>query len=274
MKWNQAFEHELTEKARAGELINILDTQKTSHAHTAKSADKMKALHLLRKKVKDTRLLYELGLSFTRMSNFTANELGVMILSDLFELNPQEVISEVYRTADSENWEVREWAASAGGNILSRHFQTAYPILSNWVGDPLPNIRRAAALAVMYAAKELPERYSEQLISLVEQLLTDRDIYVRKNLGPFAIGGALLRYYPEKLKERILSWHLSDNEQVLWNVAMIFTSAEGAKDKNFALKILKNLACDDRRYVQNAVKAAVKNLAKRHKEDFSAMIMV
>ncbi|MNJ46949.1 hypothetical protein D3C77_420920 [compost metagenome] len=71
-----------------------------------------------------------------------------------------------------------------------------------------------------------------------------------------------------------MSWHLSDNEQVLWNVAMIFTSSEGAKDKDFALNILKNLTRDDRKYVQGAVKAAVKNLTKRHKEDFSSMIMV
>jgi 3-methyladenine DNA glycosylase AlkD len=91
-------------------------------------------------------------------------------------------------------------------------------------------------------------------------------VYVRKNLGPFAIGDGLLRCYPDLTLEHLARWAGSDDARVRWNVAMAFSTAEGARHVDAALPILERLAEDDRRFVWRAVANAMRNLGKRAPE--------
>lgn len=127
------------------------------------------------------------------------------------------------RLADSENWEVRERAASAGGEVLAGHHDS-YHVLASWTRHASANVRRAVALAAMYASKTRnPDN--------AEPLLTDANPYVKRNLGPFARGSGLLRYYPTEILTRINEWSRHPEARARWNVAMVLTAAEEAKHR-------------------------------------------
>jgi HEAT repeat protein len=67
--------------------------------------------------------------------------------------------------------------------------------------------------------------------------------YIRKNLGPFAIGDGLLSRFPEQVLAACGKWVKSKDANVRWNVAMIFTAAAAKKfaaDGKVLLKVLEN----------------------------------
>jgi 3-methyladenine DNA glycosylase AlkC len=128
---------------------------------------------------------------------------------------------------------------------------------------PQTNVRRAIVLAAMdAAARHKPER-AAPLLALVEPLLPDRAEYVRKNLGPFAIGAALLPAYPEQTFPMLRAWAGRENEVTRWNVAMACSSAAAARYPAAASAILRALATDERRFVRGAVRSAARKLAAR-----------
>jgi HEAT repeat protein len=179
---------------------------------------------------------------------------------------PDEVHARLLRLADDEDWWVREAAHSTMGSLLVAHFDALYPILQSWAGHPSANVRRGVAIAARTAANERREEWAEVLLDLVEPLLTDRAQYVRKNLGPYAIGDGLLRCYPQPTLAHIRRWADDPREEVRWNVAMAFRSFGGTRNLQEALEILGQLAADERRFVWRAAASALHYLGKRHPE--------
>lgn len=244
----------------AAEALAVLQGQTTAHAGTPNSATMTRALKLIRQHAPD---LYALCMALAGTDSPTAQELAAALLAGLYPSHPAEAEATLVRLADSPSWEVREWVASACGAILGAHFGAFYPAMLAWTQHPSGNIRRAAALAAMYAGKARVAERAAPLLDLAERLLPDRDPYVRKNLGAFVIGDGLLRCYPEQVLERLPRWAAAEDEQVRWNVAMVFASAQGAAHPQAASAILAELARDPRPTVQRACATALRNLAKR-----------
>jgi len=190
----------------------------------------------------------------------------VMALGNPFPLHEEEVKHFLLDLGNDAYWGTREAAAYAFASVLLKNFDEFYPLLKEWVRNDSENIRRAVSLAVKYIGKARKPEYGEPLLRLLEPLLSDRSIYVRKNLGPFAIGDGLLRTYPKPTMMYVEKWSHSQDDQVLWNVAMVFSSAEGAKHCDEAVKILRRLAEDERKFVWRAVASALKNLGRRKPE--------
>jgi 3-methyladenine DNA glycosylase AlkD len=190
----------------------------------------------------------------------------MLTLGNPYLQHEKEVKEFLLTLGNDANWGTRETAAYAFANVLSKNFDKAYSQFQEWVKHDSENIRRAIVLAVKYVAKAREPEYGEPLLRLIEPLLNDRSVYVRKNLGPFAIGDGLLRAYPKLTMQYVEKWSQSQDEQVLWNVAMTFSAAEGAKHCDEALPILRRLATDERRYVWRAVASALRNLGKRKPE--------
>ncbi len=167
---------------------------------------------------------------------------------------------------DDANWEVREWAGSAAGDLMSKRFDEVYPALSEWVSHRSQFVRRAVAIAAKGAADARHPERAEPLLRLMDVLVMDRSEEVRRNTGPFAVGGNILRRYPEPTLASIRSWARSDDEMSRWNAAMVFTAAEARNHIDSALDILSDLARDKRRLVWMAVASALRNLVKRDPE--------
>jgi len=258
--WKQSFLYAV-EHGSVENMVEVLQSQSTTHAGTAPAKIKYEAVKLLTKT--NSSELYALLIQLCDHKNHTAQEVGVICLTDFYKNQSSEVNRVLYRLADSDHWEVREWVASACGVILENHFADYFPVIQVWSRDASENIRRAVVLAMMYAGKSRRPEFIDPFLDVMQPLLSDRSRYVRDNLGPFAIGNALIKYYPEQVLKRLATWVNDEDEQVRWNIAMIFSTAEGAKFAFQSKYVFDILLADERQYVKRAVSKAVKNVEKR-----------
>ena len=168
--------------------------------------------------------------------------------------------------ADDKHWLVREDAHAIWSELLKKHFQQVFPILQTWTTHSSANLRRCVAIAARSAGNLRKEEWAEPLVHLLEPLLSDKTAYVRKNLGPYAIGDGLLRCYPDFTLKHLRRWAYKRDEGTRWNAAMAFASYGGNKNWREGVKILTELATDKRRYVWRSVASALLYLARRHPE--------
>lgn len=193
-------------------------------------------------------------------------ELAAVLLRPLAGTHQADVERAFQRLAKDEDWDVRETAASLLGFALNAHFERYLPSARSWVSTGEPRLRRAVVIAAKYAARpRLPEREGP-LLDLVEAAIHERDEYLRKSLGPFAVGDQLLRSYPEATLERLARWARDPNENARWNAAMAFTTATGARLGERALGLLASVAADERPFVRRAAAAALRNILRRRPE--------
>ena len=268
--WQKAFVAALREEDLDG-LFSVLEAQRTAHAGTPRQAVKLKAAKLIEGHY-DSSLasLYETAVAFARSENEGAQQIGLVLLGPLYERNRADVKEIVLQLVDSENWEVREWAASALRRIIVEEFSAIFPTLKEWAGHESPNVRRAVAVASAWAAKDLTEERCRLLLDILAPLMEDDDSYVRKNMGAYAIGDSFLKAQPKLVAEWL--GLASANERAQWNVAMALSSAEAAKQFDLLIEVLWKVAADERTVVRRATYRAVNNIAKRLPEKIVPLV--
>jgi HEAT repeat protein len=259
--WLEAFGDSVASGDLEGAL-SALQSQATSHAGTAPAAEKRAAVRETLARVQ-ARAQPGIALWFARHEGDSAKELGALMLAKSYDQHPGEAITELRRLTSDANWEVREWAGSATGDVFGDHFDELYSVMEDWLRDPSQFVRRAVAIALMGASdRKHPER-AEPLLTLADTLVRDPAEEVKRNTGPFAVGNALLGKYPAETLEHVRAWARTDEEIVRWNAAMVFVAANARKHVAAGLEILSALAADKRRPVWMAVSSAAKNLARR-----------
>jgi len=187
-------------------------------------------------------------------------ELAALIAWPLAGSHFRELARMGYRLARDDDWAVREAAASLLGQVLSEAWADTIPLLREWVSGPDSRLRRAVVVAAKYAARTRTPEWAEPLLDLVEPALRDHEEYVRKSLGPFAIGDQFVRSYPDATLARLRKWMHDPDENVRWNVAMALSAASGARIGQKAPDILEFLASDERPFVRGAVRAAQRRI--------------
>ncbi|HVR88001.1 MAG TPA: DNA alkylation repair protein [Candidatus Limnocylindria bacterium] len=193
-------------------------------------------------------------------------ELAAVMLRPLVESHQPDLERAIYRLARDDDWEVRETSASLLGDALERRFDPYLRIAEGWMASGDARLRRAVVVGAKYAARSRRPERAERLLALVAPARTDHDEYVRRSLGPFAIGDQFLRSYPDQTFATLERWAREPDENVRWNVAMAFTTASGARVAERAFGILSFLAADARPFVGRAVTAAVRNVLRRRPE--------
>ncbi len=167
------------------------------------------------------------------------------------------------RLADAPDWTVRDAAAETCGRLLRSHFGAMLEPLRAWREHRSANVRRAVVIASGRAAQGTHLERAEPLLKLIEPLLADEDATIRRNLGPSALGGSLLRHYPTNAFEYLIKWSTANDPAVLWNVAMAFSAPSAAPIAKKALILLRKLSLDERRTVWRAVSSAMWKLGRR-----------
>ncbi len=193
-------------------------------------------------------------------------ELAAVILRPLIPTDRSALEHAIHRLARDDDWEVRESAASLLGDALERSFEPYLRSARTWMASGEPRLRRAVVVGAKYAARSRHPERAEPILDLLEPALLEHDEYVRRNLGPYAIGDQILRSFPDATFARLERWAREPDENVRWNVASTFTSASGARVAERAFGILAFLSTDARPFVQRAVHAAVRNILKRRPE--------
>ena len=210
--WLETFGDAIASGDREGAL-RAIQSQATSHAGTAPAAEKRAAVKETLARVQ-ANALPGIALSFARHEGDSAKELGALLLAKSYAQHPDKAIAELRRLARDANWEVREWAGSAAGDVFDAHFDELSPVMEDWLRDPSQFVRRAVAIALMGASnRKHPER-AEPLLALADLLVRDPAEEVKRNTGPFAVGNALLGKYPYETLEHVRAWARSDEQIV------------------------------------------------------------
>ncbi|BAD65756.1 hypothetical protein [Shouchella clausii] len=240
------------------QLIDYLETFKRASRITPSSTNKQCVLNTMNSLLDDKEIM-DAADCFFSVGSPTSLELSAHLYSKVYLLNRRKVNRKLLNIADHENWEVREWAAGACASVLKSHFFDYIEVLeTDWVKSDSENIRRTVAVALKYVSKDKKKAYKDKIFKAIDVLMRDNSSYVKKNLGAFAIGDGLLKYYPETTIKKINEWAFSENEQVRWNVAKIFSSAEGMKYQEMGKNILYSYLDDENDKVRRAAKSTLK----------------
>jgi 3-methyladenine DNA glycosylase AlkD len=261
--WERAFEKALA----AGDPLTASDIlRRTGQRGWVKKAEYSRAAAIVRAQKASSFVRRDWATRLLQHPRRVDKELAAVILRPLITTDRPDVERAIHRLARDEDWEVRESAAALLGDCLEAAFTEYLRPARAWMATGDARLRRAVVVAAKHAARTRHPERAEPLLDLIEPALADRDGYVRRNLGPFAIGDQLLRSYPDATFARLERWAREPDENVRWNVASVFTSASGAKVAERGFGILAFLAGDTRPLVTRAVTAAVRNIVKRRPE--------
>jgi len=233
---------------------------------TAKVPDILLAAKLIRSHVTDSADLFAWVKQLLTQTDFSGHQLGLVMLSDVYDQKPTIVLQLLQRHADSANWAVREYAGICAGRILDQHFTEVYPVLQAWTQHQSENVRRAVVIATMETAKANHPKRGAKLLKLLDPLMRDESRYVRVNLGQFAVSLALLKNYPDLTWKWLHKHARSKNEFARWNVAMVWSAVGGRKYAAEGMELLTELAADERRFVWRAVASATAKLGQARPE--------
>jgi hypothetical protein len=204
---------------------------------------------------------YQLAKKLLKRSEYTARNIGThLIVSGWPDHKGIEIL--LKKAANDENWIVREYAAGTFAALLEKDFVHYSGLYLRWIKTESVNIKRAIALAVKYESKSADPKKWKTYFDLIDPLMGEEAEYIRKNLGPFAIGDGLLSRYPVQIVSSCKKWMKSDNENVRWNTAMIFTAAAARNFTKDGKIILQFLERDKSPFVTRAAKKALKTLQK------------
>lgn len=213
---------------------------------------------ILQKNFSDPEL-FELGQRLLKRSEYTARRIGASLLAKGW---PHKKIDALLKlAADDEDWQVRETAAGVFADLLEKDFSYFSKLFEKWVRTESDNVKRAVALAVKYDSRSQDPEKWKTYFKLIDPLMSEEAEYIRKNLGPFAIGDGLLSRYSKQTLEASQKWARSKDEFVRWNTAMIFTAAAAKKFPKEGRRILSVLIEDKSPFVSKAAQKALKNLS-------------
>ena len=230
---------------------------------TARNADKQLAAKLIRAHFTDQpRDLSKWCKKLLDRAEHNAHEVGLLLLPGVYTLHPIYAQRQLLARADSPNWEVREFAGSMTGRVLDEHFDEFYSVVRKWTHHTSENVRRAVVIATMEAADAKQPARGPKLLRLLDPLMADPARYVRVNLGQFAVSLALLKCYPELTLKWLDALSRKPDENVRWNVAMVWSAAGGRKHADSGGRILHRLAADERRFVWRAAASAAVKLGR------------
>jgi hypothetical protein len=220
----------------------------------------------------DRRVLWPWTRLCAARPEIEAREMACALLDSFWRDHRKEVERLALNLARDEVEGVRQYAAATMSRIVRANFRLRLRHLQLWSRNPDPSVRRQVIIATVGVADSAYPERAKPLLDMLEPHLSDRDPYVRRNLGPFALGQGLLRAYPEATLLRFKQWIRSDDEIVLWNIGIALAAVHDLEQWEAALEVLRVLAADQRRFVWGAASAGLANLAIRRPEQVKPIL--
>ena len=171
----------------------------------------------------------------------------------------KKLLAKIRKTADSPEWGVPQDAAVEIKKINDKFFLEYLPTWKKWVADPNPNIRRAVEVGLLRIKKE----FIPHALDLLDPLMYDDEVYVRKNCGPFALSHVGYKD-PDITFKRLRKWMKIKDKNVRWNVAMCLGVWFGQSYPEESLKLLKVLAKNQEKFVWRAAASSLIKLIRKH----------
>ncbi len=199
-----------------------------------------------------------------------------VVLGEMGKTDFDSIISIAHKLAADERWEVRECIANAFDDQISpAQPESVYRLMSQWVADSSPNVRRCVTNSLMRYGIKQPRK----VIALMDQLRHDGSEYVRKNVRfclqqiaktQHPILGKGNDDNPDVMLETLRAWAKDTHKGNRWIVAGALGNVWAKNRVKEAIQILETLASDDDKTVRGAVAVALRDLAKHDPEAVSA----
>lgn len=166
---------------------------------------------------------HTMGITLYQKDNFQIQEIGIFLLGYAAHEIPESLDFLRNTVSKHQNWKVQEILAMAFDNhCKSIGYENAVPLITDWLSDTNPNVRRAASEGLrVWTSRPYFKDHPSVAIRLLSDRKTDSSEYVRKSIGNALKD--ISKKYPELVFDEIHKWDVSSKEiKQVYNLAAKF----------------------------------------------------
>jgi 3-methyladenine DNA glycosylase AlkC len=123
---------------------------------------------------------------------------------------PEAAFPKIRQLAHSDDWKVREVAATCLVEISKKKSDEVIQGMVCWADDSNPNVRRTSSEGLRDVARRNPDK----VLSVIEKLNEDNNLYVKKSVANVLRNAS--RYNPNLVFELCQKWALPGNPNTNW----------------------------------------------------------
>lgn len=166
---------------------------------------------------------HTMGITLYQEDNFQIQEIGIFLLGYAAHEIPESLDFLRNTVSKHQNWKVQEILAMAFDNhCKSIGYENAVPLITDWLSDANPNVRRAASEGLrVWTSRPYFKDHPSVAIRLLSDRKTDSSEYVRKSIGNALKD--ISKKHPELVFDEIHKWDVSSKEiKQVYNLAAKF----------------------------------------------------
>ena len=166
---------------------------------------------------------HTMGITLYQSDNFQIQEIGIFLLGYAAHEIPESLDFLRNTVSKHQNWKVQEILAMAFDNhCKSIGYENAVPLITDWLSDANPNVRRAASEGLrVWTSRPYFKDHPSVAIRLLSDRKTDSSEYVRKSTGNALKD--ISKKHPELVFDEIHKWDVSSKEiKQVYNLAAKF----------------------------------------------------
>lgn len=166
---------------------------------------------------------HTMGITLYQSDNFQIQEIGIFLLGYAAHEIPESLDFLRNTVSKHQNWKVQEILAMAFDNhCKSIGYENAVPLITDWLSDANPNVRRAASEGLrVCTSRPYFKDHPSVAIRLLSDRKTDSSEYVRKSIGNALKD--ISKKHPELVFDEIHKWDVSSKEiKQVYNLAAKF----------------------------------------------------
>ncbi len=166
---------------------------------------------------------HTMGITLYQSDNFQIQEIGIFLLGYAAHEIPESLDFLRNTVSKHQNWKVQEILAMAFDNhCKSIGYENAVPLITDWLSDANPNVRRAASEGLrVWTSRPYFKDHPSVAIRLLSNRKTDSSEYVRKSIGNALKD--ISKKHPELVFDEIHKWDVSSKEiKQVYNLAAKF----------------------------------------------------
>lgn len=166
---------------------------------------------------------HTMGITLYQSDNFQIQEIGIFLLGYAAHEIPESLDFLRNTVSKHQNWKVQEILAMAFDNhCKSIGYENAVPLITDWLSDASPNVRRAASEGLrVWTSRPYFKDHPSVAIRLLSDRKTDSSEYVRKSIGNALKD--ISKKHPELVFDEIHKWDVSSKEiKQVYNLAAKF----------------------------------------------------
>lgn len=166
---------------------------------------------------------HTMGITLYQSDNFQIQEIGIFLLGYAAHEIPESLDFLRNTVSKYQNWKVQEILAMAFDNhCKSIGYENAVPLITDWLSDANPNVRRAASEGLrVWTSRPYFKNHPSVAIRLLSDRKTDSSEYVRKSIGNALKD--ISKKHPELVFDEIHKWDVSSKEiKQVYNLAAKF----------------------------------------------------